>query len=131
MLRQMAYKNANAECRKAIRTLPRSPRPTIKQMMEVVAREVPLQGAPDTKAKPRQSSVAFASPSIPEDEDLSAVVAGSLTPGAARRNPGTHPCHLCGKTGHWMADCLLWEEFLMYRRKECPAGKQDSKQQKN
>ncbi|XP_063005683.1 uncharacterized protein LOC134414660 [Melospiza melodia melodia] len=34
MLRKMAYYNANAECRKAIRTLPRTPRPTVEAMME-------------------------------------------------------------------------------------------------
>ncbi|XP_063008245.1 uncharacterized protein LOC134416013 [Melospiza melodia melodia] len=111
MLRKMAYYNANAECRKAIRTLPRTPRPTVEAMMEAVVAHVPLP------VRPRRNSVAFADLPEPEPFDLEAApAAGPPTPGPSRRTSDTHPCHLCGEIGHWMPQCPMRLDYLNYRK---------------
>ncbi|XP_057899762.1 uncharacterized protein LOC131095718 [Melospiza georgiana] len=109
--KKMAYYNANAECRKAIKTLPRTPRPSVEAMIEAVVARVPLS------TRPRKASVAFVGLPKPEPFNLEEVsAAGPPTPGPGRRTTDTHPCHLCGKIGHWMPQCPMRLDYLNYRR---------------
>ncbi|XP_074397653.1 uncharacterized protein LOC141729178 [Zonotrichia albicollis] len=120
MLRQMAYYNANTACRRAIRSLPRNPQPTVEMMIEVCAKTVPLQ---DPKACPKRASVAFAEYPTSEDTDAKAATATRpMTPGSGRRMTAAHPCHLCGKVGYWLPQCPMKQDRKRTEEKDHPNG---------
>uniref|UniRef100_A0A8D2QGY0 Retroviral nucleocapsid Gag protein p24 C-terminal domain-containing protein n=1 Tax=Zonotrichia albicollis TaxID=44394 RepID=A0A8D2QGY0_ZONAL len=110
ILEEIVFTNANEQCRAAILSLPMEPSPTLKDMLLVCNRKVPLMSvAEDTRPRllPRPPQrVAVASPApFPSAQQY---------PGQQRRPAmvePTKPCLLCNKLGHWSNQCPLKKEF--------------------
>ncbi|KAL9844605.1 uncharacterized protein GJ701_008549 [Geothlypis trichas] len=113
VLEEMAFTNANEQCRAAILSLPLEPPPTLKDMLLVCNRKVPLMGVTeDTRSKLQRTPqrVAVASP-VPAPS-------AQQHPEQQRRPAAvvpTKPCPLCSNLGHWSSQCPLKKQFDEFR----------------
>ncbi|TRZ12071.1 hypothetical protein HGM15179_015037 [Zosterops borbonicus] len=101
VVRSLAFTHANDVCKRAMLTLPKKPKLTLQDYMQVVTEEVPMMtpGRPEKK-DPHHRTVATAT------ETIKALPATQTpcTPGPTMRpsrGPADKPCMLCGKRGHW------------------------------
>ncbi|TRZ12333.1 hypothetical protein HGM15179_014753 [Zosterops borbonicus] len=100
VVRSTAFTHANESCKKAILTLPKKPKPTLQDYLQVVAEVVPVMtpGRPGRRDHHHQMVGATAATETP------AMTPTPRTPGQMRqssRGPADRPCALCGKKGHW------------------------------
>ncbi|XP_036251866.1 endogenous retrovirus group K member 24 Gag polyprotein-like [Molothrus ater] len=112
ILREVASSNANQACRDAILSLPLHPAPQMADMLEVCARKVPLLTTRDSEKRRIQPPRVAAAEEPSTEQGVAAAVSSK----------SSAPCHLCGRTGHWMPDCPLRAEFYKFKREQGQLG---------
>lgn len=115
VLEEMAFANANEQCRAAILLLSWEPPPSLHQMLKVCRMKVPLMGPPPgQRVKTAPPPVKFASAETAETPPA------SCTPAQRRRSfwgKPDQPCFFCSKTGHWLSQCPLKKDFDNYKNR--------------
>lgn len=133
LIKELVLTHANNVCKPILLSLPVNPPPTLQDMLEACEIKAPVFAAMSNIAtKPTLKKVAVLEQASEEPEDLVAAASSvtAPTPGGKRREMS--PCHLCGKTGHWMPDCPLRADFYNFRKlKRQEEASQESTQQKN
>lgn len=125
----LAFKHANAVCKQAMLTLPRNPKPTLQDFIEVVADIAPLM-VPAKPERPERQD--------PRKKIHAAFTAEHQPPSAGQRTARTPrfqrkpskgaadgQCALCGRGGHWWKNCPLRDEFQQFKR-EREGGQRES-----
>lgn len=123
LVTSLAFKHANQACKQAMLTLPRNPKPTLQDYVEVVTEVIPLMtpGRPE-KQDHRRKSVNIAATADPSSRPDNAA---PRTPRPARqpsRGAADRPCALCGRRGHWWQACPLRKEFQEFKQNKEGGG---------
>lgn len=120
LVTSLAFKHSNQVCKQAMLTLPRNPKPTLQDYLEVVTEVVPLMtpGRPEKKDH-RRTVVAAAAATEAPTRSTDNTPALPRTPKPAwqpSRGAADRPCALCGKRGHWWQACPLRKEFQEFKQ---------------
>ncbi|TRZ10835.1 hypothetical protein HGM15179_016267 [Zosterops borbonicus] len=125
LVTSLTFKHANQVCKKAMLTLPRNPKPTLQDYVEVVTEIVPLMtsGKPERLEHRKKAVHAAAAATSTSRQDNAAVT--PKTPRQGRhpsRSTADRPCALCGKRGHWWQACPLRQEFQEFKQNKEGGG---------
>lgn len=125
LVTSLAFKHANQLCKQAMLTLPRNPRPTLRDYIEVVTEVVPLMtpGRPEKRDHRRTTISAAAVPDASSQPNNTAVPARTPRPAwQPSRGAADRPCALCGQRGHWWQACPLRKEFQEFKQNKGGGG---------